>query len=270
MLKLLVLIICGIYGSILLFYYFNQRSFIYYPNKFNLTPLKVGVADMQIVTLTTEDHLSLKAWYHPSLNFQIPTLVYFHGNAGNIGQSIPIIRPFLNKGYGVLLVNYRGYNGNPGIPSEKGFYQDARAAIQFLCNQNISLQSIVLYGESIGTGVAIQMATEYLVGGLVLQSPFTSLIDIGQLQYPFLPVKWLIKDPFNSFIKAKHIHAPTLILYGQKDDLIPPYISIKLFEELNTVKEIQAISQNTHSSFFDPKFAIRFIQKYISKHEKIG
>jgi fermentation-respiration switch protein FrsA (DUF1100 family) len=268
MLKLLIIIILCLYIAVLFFFYLNQRSFIYFPSKSASTPIKAGVPEMQVVSLTTKDGLALEAWYRPSLDSQTPTIVYFHGNAGHIGHRGPIVLPFLAKGYGVLLVTYRGYSGNPGYPSEKGFYQDARAAIQFLQEQNVPLHCVVLYGESIGTGVAVQMAAEYPIGALILQSPFTSLTDIAKLHYPFLPVNWLMKDQFNSLKKAKLIHAPSLVLYGQKDVLIPPSISLQLFEALDTIKEIQAIPQNDHNSPFNPHLTINFIQKHVSCHAK--
>lgn len=258
-----LLFISFVYSSILLFFYLSQRSFIYFPESQFLAPSDVGIGDMQVVTLNTDDHLAIKAWYRAPTQKDKPTLVYFHGNAGNISRRSFIITPFLQVGYGVLLITYRGYSDNPGNPSEEGFYRDGRAAIQFLLNQHIPLECIALYGESIGTGVAVQMATEYPVGALILQSPFTSLVDIGKLHYPFLPIKLLMKDQFNSIKKVDAIHAPTLILYGQKDRLIPPRFSVQLYEALTTEKEIHPIPNHGHNGHYDPLFAIQFIEKHI-------
>lgn len=230
--------------------------------------MEAGVP-MEIVTLKTNDGLKLVAWYHQALHPHLPTIIYFHGNAGNIGQRSNAVQPFFKKGYGVLLVTYRGYSGNPGEPSEKGLYQDGRAAIQFLKHQHIPDQCIVLYGESIGTAVAIQMAIEYHLGAIILQSPFTSLIDIGQFHYPFFPIKWLIKDQFNSLNKAEQIQSPVLVLYGEMDDIIPPKFSIQLFEALPTFKQMQSIPDIGHNDIFNANFAINFIERYVERKKQI-
>ena len=167
-----------------------------------------------------------------------------------------------------MLVTYRGYSGNPGNPNEEGLLQDGRAALRFLQQQNVSDSCIVLYGESIGTAIAIQMATEYRVGALILQSPFPSLNDIGQFHYPLFPIKWLITDKFNSLESASQIHAPTLVLYGKMDDIIPPRFSIRLFEALPAPKQLQGLSNIGHNDLFTPSFAISFIKEQIKCKEK--
>lgn len=234
-----------------------------FPHHFSSSPASAGVPEMQVVTLETADGLILKAWYCPPTQPQFPTIVYFHGNAGNIGLRGPIIKPFLEEGYGVLLVTYRGYSGNPGEPNEAGLYQDGRAAIGFLQRRHVPEACIVLYGESIGTGVAVQLATEYRVGALILQSPFTSLGDVGQLHYPFFPVKWMIKDYFNSLEKAKQIHSPTLVLYGNRDDTIPTQLSIQLYEALPAPKHLEPLADIGHNDRFDSQFTIKFIKEYV-------
>lgn len=264
MLKTLFILLSVYVGS-LFFLYLNQRHFIYFPSHVSPTPAQAGVPEMKVVTLKTDDQLELKAWYRPAMHTQLPTIVYFHGNAGNIGHRGFIIQPFLEKGYGVLLVTYRGYSGNPGKPSEEGLYHDARAALRFLKQERIAEQHIVLYGESIGTGVATQMATEYRVGALILQSPFTSLGDIGQFHYSYFPVKWLLKDQYNSLKKAPDIHVPVLILYGKNDDIVPSSFSIQLFNTLSAPKQIQAIPGIGHNDHFNASYAINFIQEYMTE-----
>lgn len=266
MLKIIFFVIF-IYAAAVFFLYLTQRQLIYFPDHSLPSPADSDVPDMQVVTLQTEDNLTLTAWYHPSKHAQFPTLVYFHGNAGNIGHRGIIVMPFLKEGYGILLVTYRGYSRNPGTPSEDGLYQDARAALHFLQSQDIPNSCIVLYGESIGTAVAIQMAAEYPVGALILQSPFTSLSEIGQFHYPIFPVKWLLKDTFNSLVKVKQIHVPTLVIYGKNDDIIPPEFSIRLFEAIPSLKQIRAVSHTGHNDLFNPTFAINFIQNHVKCFE---
>jgi uncharacterized protein len=262
MLKTAFFLLC-IYAALVLLLYLNQRQFIYFPYQAFPSPEAAGVPDMQVVTLQTDDQLDLKAWYRPPTHSHFPTIVYFHGNAGHIGFRAPIVKPFLEAGYGVLLVTYRGYSTNPGKPYEEGLYKDARAALHFLQQKGVPHSCIVLYGESIGTAVAVQMATEYPVGGLILQSPFTSLGDIGQFHYPIFPIKWLIKDQFNSLAKASLVQSPTFILYGKNDDIIPPHFSIELFEALPGPKEIHPISNIGHNDLFDSQFAISFIKQHV-------
>jgi pimeloyl-ACP methyl ester carboxylesterase len=219
----IVFSIIGFYVLLLFLMYFLQRSLIYFPSQSPVpTPQEVGAAQMQEVFLHTDDGLDLLAWYCPRAAPNKPTIVYFHGNAGHIGHRAILIKPFLTVGYGVLLVTYRGYSGNPGKPSEEGLYRDARAAMKFLDGRGISARNVLFEGESIGTAVAIQMATEYPVGGLVLQAPFTSLADVGQYHYPFFPVRWMVKDSFSCLEKARKIHAPVFILHGENDGIVPP------------------------------------------------
>ena len=259
----IVLSIIVLYVVVLLLFYCLQRSLIYFPSSYAApTPQAAGVGQMQMVSLHTDDGLTLNAWYHPPKEPYKPTIVYFHGNAGHIGNRAIIIMPFLTKGYGVLLVTYRGYSGNPGKPSEKGFYQDARAALQFLKAKGVPLSSLVLYGESIGTAVAIQMATEYHIGALVLQAPFTSLTDIGQYHYPIFPIRWMLKDTFTCLEKAKNVHVPVLILHGENDNIIPPSMSRPLFEAFPGPKKALYIPNRGHNDLYEPLQVIQFIESH--------
>lgn len=250
-----------IYLGILSVLYLNQRWFIYFPSSLQMSPSQAGVPEMQIVTLQTEDGLNLQAWYRESKAPNIPTIIFFHGNAGSIGNRGFIVKPFLNAGFGVLLLTYRGYSGNPGSPSEEGLYKDARAALKFLLNKKVPEKSIVLYGESIGGALAIKMGTEYHPGALILQSPFTSLGEIGQYHYPIFPLKWMIKDKFNSLLIAPQIKSPTLILYAKNDDIVPSEFSLELFNAIESPKQLVEFPQLGHNDFFDPDVAIDFIKK---------
>jgi len=255
MIKFILMIIAA-YLALLLFLYIVQRHLIYFPSKQAITPEEAGVPEMHEVELKTEDGLAIKAWYKEPVNPEYPTIVYFHGNAGNIGNRAFIVKPFLDEGFGVLLLTYRGYSGNPGSPSEKGLYMDARAAMEFVQGQNL-----VLHGTSIGAAVAIQMATEYPIKALVLQSPFSSLSDVGQYHYPFLPIRWLAKDRYDSINKVNEIRAPVFILYGLEDQIIPPHLTEKLYEALPEPKEIHPVPKRGHNDLFKPDLVIHFIQQ---------
>jgi len=252
-----------IYLVISAFLYLFQRNLIYFPVQYSPTPKEAGVPEMQVVRMQTEDGFSIKGWYRAPIKEGQPTLVYFHGNAGHIGHRGMIVKPFLDKGYGVLLLTYRGYSGNPGKPSEQGLYADARAAMQFLKEKGVSDRCIVLYGNSIGAAVAIQMVTEFDVGAIVLQSPFTSLPDVGQYHYRFWPVKWFAWDQYNSLEKAEKVKAPVFILHGESDRIIPSKFSRILFEALNEPKEAKYIPDRGHNDLFKPDLVLDFIDRHV-------
>ena len=185
--------VATIYAIICLVVYVMQRSFVYFPTKHLVKP------DLfQEVELQTADGLNLVAWYVHAKEKQA-TLIYFHGNGGNIAMREYSAKPYLNRGMGVLLVEYRGYGGNPGKPSEDGLYHDAEAAYQFLLQQNVAPECLIVFGESLGSGVAVELARRHTVGGVILQASFTSATSVGQKHYPFLPVKLLMKDQYQSY-----------------------------------------------------------------------
>lgn len=253
------------YLLIMVFLYLMQRSLIYFPQQDFPSPTEAGVPEMQVIRLTTSDDLVLNAWYRPPVDSGLPTVVYFHGNAGHIGHRAFIITPFLEEGYGILLLTYRGYSGNPGTPSEEGLYRDARAAMQYVIEQGVPNRCIVVYGNSIGAAVATQMATEYEVGTVILQSPFTSLADVGHTHYPFLPVRWLIKDRYDSVSKGKQIKAPIMLLHGTDDRIIPVDLSRRLFLALPEPKEAHYIKNRGHNDLFQQDLVISFIEKHACK-----
>lgn len=259
MLYFLFLLLAG-YLVILILFYFFQRGLIYFPTKYTNSPEKSDVPEMEVVELKPEEELTINAWYCPPKNSHLPTLVHFHGNAGNIGDRGFIVRPFIDEGFGVLLTTYRGYSGNPGKPSERGLYQDGRAAMEFLKQKQVSEKQIVLYGDSIGGAVALQLATEFSIGAVILQAPFTSLGQAGQFHYPFFPVKWLIRDKYDNLKKAKNVHAPTLIIHGTEDDIIPTSFGKQLYEALPEPKELILIPGCSHNDLYEPEMLIRFIK----------
>lgn len=241
-----------------------QRSLIYLPHRGVVEPAKWHAADMQIVQLTTADHLINQAWYKPAKS-NLPTIVYFHGNAGHLGYRVPLIKPYLSKGYGVLLLSYRGYANNQGSPTEQGLYNDARAAINFLRAKTIKPQCIVLYGESLGSGVAVQMASEYSIGALILQAPYTSLVDMAIQHYFFYPAKWLLWDKFDSYSKIKQIKAPLLIMHGSADRIVPIKQSQRLFSRANFPKQAKYFANNGHNDLNADKLSVT-VTKFLSQH----
>ena len=245
--------------AVVLLIYALQRKLIYFPSNYCPTPSQARVGQMQVVSLHTADGLTLHAWYCPASNK--PTIVYFHGNAGHIGDRAILVAPYLTHGYGVLLVTYRGYSQNPGKPTETGLYKDARAALDFLEKQGVTYT--VLFGESIGTAVAIQMATERPISALILQSPFSSLTAVGQYHYPYLPVRWILKDIFASVDKAKNIHVPVLVIHGQNDSIIPPALGYRLVDAFPGSKKVVYVPNRGHNDLYEPALVIQFLNSLV-------
>lgn len=252
----------AIYFFLILLLYVLQRKMTYFPSFCLSTPKDAGVPEMKIIELFTEDNLAIKGWYSPPKSRYLPTLVYFHGNAGDISNRSFIARTFLDLNYGVFLLTYRGYSGNPGRPFEEGLYADARACLTFLKSQGTPPKSWALVGESIGCAVAIQMATEFSVGALILQAPFSSLAEVAKVHYSFfLPFEGLIKEKYDSIAKIRRIHAPLLILHGKEDTIIPPELSRKLFEKANDPKESVYLAGRGHNDLFEPRLIDAFIRR---------
>ncbi len=243
--------------------YFYQNHLIYRPTKETPELSNYDATDMQIVTLHTKDRLTLHAWYKPA-NTQGVTLLYLHGNAGNIGGRMTLARQFLNAGLGLLLVEYRGYGGNKGTPTEEGLIQDARAGLQFLLSQGIPLDKIALYGESLGSGVATKLATENTFCTVILQSPYTSLIDLSHYHYPWIWIK--PRDRFDSLAKIQAVHAPLLILHGIKDDVVPYSQGKTLFQHANEPKKMISFTIKGHNNIWNSPGFAKNVLHFINDH----
>lgn len=235
------------YLALCAFLFLYQRKMIYFPDTVEAKPALSGAPEMQVIQLKTKDGLNLKSWYAPPKDKHKPVLLYFHGNAGQIRDRVFFIKPYLRQGYGVLLLGYRGYGGNPGSPTEQGLYHDGRAAMDYLIKNGNSPKCIVLFGESLGSGVAIQMALEYDIAALVLQSPYTSLGDVAQYHYFYLPAKWFVRDKFHSISKIKKVHSPLLIIHGSKDKIIPAKMGRALLDAANTPKKGVFLAEKSHN-----------------------
>ena len=158
------------------------------------------------------------------------TLILFHGNAGNLNNRIYKINELNKLDINILLVSWRGFSGNRGKPTEKGLYEDGKAAIKWIKDQGVDQKNIILYGESLGTGVATQMSLDFDVSALILESPYTSMVDAARLYYPYLPVSLLLKDRYENSKKIDKINIPVMIMHGQKDNIVPVEMSYTLFK----------------------------------------
>jgi fermentation-respiration switch protein FrsA (DUF1100 family) len=231
--------------------YALQRSLMYFPAAALPSPAAAGVPEMVPVTPRTDDGMALVAWYAAARAPRSPTIVYFHGNAGNIADRAYKVRPMLDAGLGVLLVSYRGYGGTPGTPSEAGLFADGRAALDFLSSHGVAAEKIVVYGESLGSRVAVRLASERRLGAVVLEAPFTSAADTGQRAYPFLPVRQLIRDRFDSLSRIAAIGALLLIVHGERDRVVPVDHGRRLLVAALEPKEGVFLPEAGHNDAFE-------------------
>lgn len=245
----ILFVLVALYLALVGALYMAQRSMVFVPDRNRPDPVAGGVPDMTVVEVKTQDGLTLRGWFSPPPEDSTkPVLVYFHGNAGNIESRGPVARQWIDDGYGVLLSEYRGYGGNPGHPSEEGFYEDARAWLRWLSERGLSDDRWILYGESLGSGVATQMALEYPgVKVLVLQSGYTSLPDVARKTYFFVPVDLLMKDHFENLRKIPQVKAPILILHGARDSTIPVDHAQRLYAAAPDPRKMEIFQDRDHS-----------------------
>jgi fermentation-respiration switch protein FrsA (DUF1100 family) len=223
-----------------------QDHFVYVPDTSPPDLASLGLPAVKAVSLTTADDLSLLAWWLPPRG-AAPVVIYCHGNGGNIGGRGYRLQRLAREGFGVLMLEYRGYGGNPGHPSEEGLYADGRAALKFLDAQGIAPERRVLYGESLGTGVAVHLASEQAVGALVLEAPYTNLGDVGAAHFPAILVRLVLRDRFDSLSQIKSVRAPVLIMHGERDQVIPVGLGRTLYTAANPPKEVWYVAQGNHN-----------------------
>ena len=224
-----------------------QRQLIYFPTHELVDP-PAELEDIEEATLSTEDGLDLTAWF---VAHEIPsegTVVVFNGNAGNRSHRVPLAQAQSRRGYGVLLVDYRGYGGNPGSPSELGLAADARAADAYLeRREDVDPDRVVYFGESLGAAVAVGLALEHPPAALILRSPFTSLADIASVHYPFLPAGLLLRDDYPSRERVESVDIPMLVVAGSADRIVPLDQSADLYEAASEPKRMVVIEGAGHN-----------------------
>jgi uncharacterized protein len=262
-----VVVAVGIYAAFVGTLFVLQRSMLYFPDSSVPSPHQSLVPEMKPVEVTTNDGLVMRSWYRAAEDGR-PTVVLFHGNAGHIGHRAFKARVFMKAGFGMMLVGYRGYGGNPGKPTEEGLFEDARAALQFLDGQGGTPENVVLYGESLGSGVAVRMAAERApvapVGALILEAPYTSIADVAAHHYPYLPARLLVRDRYDSLAVIAKIRTPLLIIHGEVDRTIPTRFGRTLFAAAVEPKEAQWIENADHNGLFDfgaGALAVDFIER---------
>jgi uncharacterized protein len=251
-LLIILLTFLSIYFLIVLFTYIFQRNLLYHPSENNYSGDKLLVF-VEKVKIKTEDNIELTSWYHNKNHNDYKTIIFFHGNAGSLENRIHKINHFKEMNINFLLVSWRGFNGNQGKPSENGLYNDARSAIKWLESKGVKEKNIIIYGESLGTAVAVEIAQFKNFAGIILESPFTSMIDAGKNKYPFLPVKFLLKDKYESNKKIKNINSPILIMHGKIDNIVPFKMGKTMYELANEPKHYYFSDYDNHMMEYNDK-----------------
>lgn len=214
--------ILAAYGLFVVILYLAQERLMYHPDPSQPMPADWGLNPTQVERIRTADGLELFAWYHPPRDPNAPIVVYYHGNAGHLGHRAEKIAPYIEAGYGVLLASWRYNAGAGGRPSESGLMADGRAVLDHLAARGVESERIVLYGESLGSAVAVAMAAERPgIAAVMLEAPFSSVADVAASRYWFAPVRQLIKATYDSRARIGRVRAPILIVHGEHDAIIP-------------------------------------------------
>lgn len=242
-------LVCA-YIIIIAYMYVNQRNIIYFPDKMTESVNEFGITNAVDHHIKTSDGETLQAWHIPAKE-NLPTLVYLHGNAGNLADRVPKIKSFVDTGLGMLAVSYRGFGSSTGKPNEKGIYLDGRTAIAFAHeNLNISMESLAIYGESLGSGVAVDIASENdELLAIILEAPYQSIAKRAKELYPFVPVDILLTDRFESLSKISKVKVPVLIFHGEDDAVMPVHHGRIMFEKANEPKKAIFYPHTGHSNF---------------------
>ena len=223
------------YFIIILFVYFYQRNLLYHPSENNYLNDKITF-NYEEIFIETDKNINLKSWFIKKDLNKFKTILIFHGNAGNLFNRVYKLNELNKLDVNILLISWRGFSGNKGKPTEKNLYHDAEEAIKWLNNRGAISKNIILYGESLGTGVATELGTSNAFGGIILESPFTSIANAAKIYYPYLPVNIILKDRYNSIGKIKNITTPILIMHGKKDNIVPQKMGLELYEKANQPK----------------------------------
>ena len=258
-----VLIIITIYFLILVFTYFYQRNLLYYPSANNYSDHKINF-NYEEIFIRTNDGYDLKGWFHEKDKIKKKTLVFFHGNAGDLNNRIYKLNELKNFDINILIVAYRGFSGNKGKPTEQGLYEDANSTLNWLKEHAVKEEQIIIYGESLGTSVSVEVTQHKNFAGIVLESPFTSMIDTGKFYYPYLPVSLLLKDKYETLKKLKNINIPILVMHGKKDKIVPFHMGKKIYDSAKEPKFFYFSKEDDHMMEFNERM-FKNLQSFINQ-----
>ena len=260
-LKWLAIAAACVYVGIAAVLYVKQRSLMYFPDTAHTTPAEAGLPEATEVPLTDADGVHITAWYAPPQGDK-PVIVYFHGNGGSLRYGVPRFRELIGAGIGLVALEYRGYGGNEGSPSESGLIADGEAAYAYAA-AHYPVKQIVLWGQSLGSGVAVAVAAKEPVDRVILEAPFTSTAAVAALRYWYIPVSLLMKDQFHSDRRIKKVTAPLLIMHGVKDRVVPYAMGERLFELANEPKHIVTFLDAGHDNL-DANGALNAVARFLA------
>lgn len=261
-----LLVAALILGAVVGMLWTLQRQLIYFPDSSPVPPAGDVLPGARDVTLRTADGLELSAWFVPAagpdteldtgLDTGVAVLVA-PGNGGNRADRAQLAERLSQRGMAVLLMDYRGYGGNPGSPSEKGLAADAEAAAQALVKLGYPAARTIYFGESLGTGVVAALQTQRPPAGVVLRSPFTELADVASHHYPWLPVRALLRDRFEVVEHLASSEVPVTVIYGDRDSVVPSSLSARVAEQAPSLAERVVIEGADHNDpvMFGPRVA---------------
>lgn len=244
----LIVGLTGYFGLVALLY-FAQRAIMYFPERARTSPQLAGLPEANEVLLDTADGERVIAWHVPPAP-EKPVVLYFHGNGGALRYRVKRFRALIADGTGLLALSYRGYGGSSGRPSQAGFMADADALYGFAVAR-YAPERLVLWGKSIGAGIAVPLAASKPVGKLILEAPFTSAADVGARAYPIFPVRLLMKDQFRSHEHIGAVRAPVLMLHGERDDIVPIVLGEQLFAAIAAPKRFARFPEGGHNDLDD-------------------
>ena len=248
MLKILLSLL-GIFALFCFVASLLHRYFIYIPDRKRVAPKDAGLTNVEEIVFKAADGTRLIAWYRPAQTGK-PTLLYFPGNSGNAADRAGKIKAIAADGYGLFIVNYRGYGGSGGRPTEKRLVNDAVRAYDYLRGLGVAPHNIVVYGESLGTAVATGASLQREAKALVLESPFTSAVDVGKLAWPLLPLKYIMVDQYRTIDRIGLVDAPLFIVHGGRDAVIPLDMGRRVFHAAKEPKTLEVVKWAGHNDLF--------------------
>ena len=250
MLSSVIISLLSVWLLILILIYVFQSRLIFFPERdILMTPAELNLP-YEDVFLHTRDGTRIHGWY---VRHGQPraTVLFFHGNAGNISQRLDSVERFYRMGLSVLIIDYHGYGRSGGTPSEAGSYQDARAAWAYLTGElKLPAQQVVVFGRSLGGAVAVWLAGESRPGALIIESTFTSVVDLGKRFYPYLPVHWLARIRYPTLDRISQLNCPLLVIHSRDDEIIPFEHGQRLYEAARVPKEFMEISGAHNDGYF--------------------
>jgi uncharacterized protein len=222
-----------------------QRKLLYFPSQQRTQPADAGLAGVIEQVLNTPDGQQVITWVGTAKP-GFPTILYFHGNGGDLTGRASRMGHYLKHGYGMVMMSYRGFSGSTGSPSERANIADAVMAFDTLVATGTKPSDIIVYGESLGSGVATQVAAQRPAGGIILDAPYTSTVDVGAQAYWFLPVRLLMSDRYETIRHIKKVTAPLLVLHGERDSVIPVAMGRAVHAAATSAKQIATFPQAGH------------------------